>query len=120
MRHNLSPDYLQSSIPMAWCPRSCTTGFRSSNSFCINEYLEDQHPPQPALRPARRRGGKNWKRKAVTKSHHAIARLSHAHMMQAKIRDLSAADQKFMLAHTPVPEKRVAMAGTDRARLSRP
>ena len=103
---NLSPDYLKLN-PNGVVPTLVHDGVPIINSFCINEYLEDAFP-QPALRPADARGRARMRYWAWTADdvHHAIARLSHAHMMLAKIRDLSAADQKFMLAHTPVPEKR--------------
>ena len=39
--------------------------------------------------------------------HHPAARLTHAKMLQKSlVDDLSAADQRFMLDHTPVPDKR--------------
>ena len=38
--------------------------------------------------------------------HLALARLTHAHMLQAQVEGLSETEQQIMLAHTPVPEKR--------------
>jgi glutathione S-transferase len=103
---NLSPDYLKLN-PNGVVPTLVHDGVPIINSFCINEYIDDAFP-RPALRPAdaRERARMRYWAWTADEVHHAIARLSHAHMMQAKIRDLSAADQKFMLAHTPVPDKR--------------
>ena len=77
------------------------------NSFCINEYIEDAFP-EPSLRPAdlvERARMRYWAWTA-DEIHLSLARLTHAHMLQAQVRELSAADRKIMLAHTPVPEKR--------------
>ena len=103
---NLSPDYLKLN-PNGVVPTLVHDGVPIINSFCINEYIEDVFP-QPSLRPTdlKERARMRYWAWTADEVHHAIARLSHAHMMQTKIRDMSAADQKFMLAHTPVPDKR--------------
>ena len=78
---NLSPDYLKLN-PNGVVPTLVHDGVPIINSFCINEYLEDAFP-QPALRPADARGRARMRYWAWTADdvHHAIARLSHAHMM---------------------------------------
>ena len=38
--------------------------------------------------------------------HLALARLTHARMLQPQVEGLSETEQQIMLAHTPVPEKR--------------
>jgi glutathione S-transferase len=103
---NLSPDYLKLN-PNGVVPTLVHDGVPIINSFCINEYIEDVFP-QPSLRPTdpKERARMRYWAWTADEVHHAIARLSHAHMMQTKIRGMSAADQKFMLAHTPVPDKR--------------
>jgi glutathione S-transferase len=103
---NLSPDYLKLN-PNGVVPTLVHDGVPIINSFCINEYIEDMFP-EPALRPADARGRARMRYWAWTADdvHHAAARLSHAHMMQTKIREMSPSDQKFMLEHTPVPDKR--------------
>jgi glutathione S-transferase len=103
---NLSPDYLKLN-PNGVVPTLVHDGVAIINSFCINEYIEDVFP-DPPLRPAdpvKRARMRYWAWTADD-LHHSTARLSYAHMMQAKIRELSEADQKFMLAHTPVPDRR--------------
>ena len=103
---NLSPEYLKLN-PNGVVPTLVHDGVPIINSFCINEYIEDVFP-QPSLRPAdpKERARMRYWAWTADDVHHATARLTHAHMMQTKIRDMSVADQKFMLAHTPVPDKR--------------
>jgi len=103
---NLSPDYLKLN-PNGVVPTLVHDGVPVINSFCINEYIEDVFP-DPPLRPAdphERARARYWAWTA-DEVHHPAARLSHIKMMQARVRELSEADRKFMLAHTPVPDKR--------------
>src|SRR6185436_5942640 len=74
---NLSPAYLKLN-PNGVVPTLVHDGVPVINSFCINEYIEDVFP-DPPLRPAD---------------------------PHARARELSDADQDFMLEHTPVPDKR--------------
>jgi glutathione S-transferase len=103
---NLSPDYLKLN-PNGVVPTLVHDGVPIINSFCINEYIDDAFP-QPPLRPAdlHERARMRYWAWTADEVHHPAARLSHANMMQTKIRQMSAADQKYMLAHTPVPDKR--------------
>lgn len=103
---NLSPDYLKLN-PNGVVPTLVHDGVPVINSFCINEYIEDVFP-QPPLRPAdpHERARMRYWAWTADEIHHAVARLSHAHMMQTRVRELSEADQTLMLAHTPVPDKR--------------
>ena len=103
---NLSPDYLKLN-PNGVVPTLVHDGVPIINSFCINEYIDDVFP-EPSLRPtdpAKRARMRYWAWTADD-LHISAARLSYAHMMQAKIRELSESDRKFMLTHTPVPERR--------------
>ena len=45
--------------------------------------------------------------------HLALARLTHARMLQAQVEGLSETEQQIMLAHTPVPGEAGAMAPAD-------
>jgi glutathione S-transferase len=103
---NLSPDYLRLN-PNGVVPTLVHDGVPIINSFCINEYIEDAFP-EPSLRPAdlvERARMRYWAWTA-DETHLSLARLTHARMLQAQVRELSAADLTVMLAHTPVPEKR--------------
>jgi glutathione S-transferase len=103
---NLSPDYLKLN-PNGVVPTLVHDGSPIINSFCINEYLDDAFP-EPPLRPADLRDRARMRYWAWTADeiHGAIARLTHSHLLQARVEALSEADQQIMLAHTPVPEKR--------------
>ena len=77
------------------------------NSFCINEYIEDAFP-DPPLRPAgapERARMRYWAWTA-DEIHLQLARLTHARLLHAAVKDLSAQDHEVMLKSTPVPEKR--------------
>ena len=103
---NLSPAYLKLN-PNGVVPTLVHDGTAIINSFCINEYIEDAFP-EPPLRPAAPRDRARMRYWAWTADeiHLALARLTHARMLQASVNDLSPQDQATMLAHTPVPEKR--------------
>jgi glutathione S-transferase len=103
---NLSPDYLKLN-PNGVVPTLVHDGTAIINSFCINEYIEDAFP-RPPLRPADLADRARMRYWAWTADeiHLALARLTHSHMLQGRVKGLSAADQEIMLAHTPVPEKR--------------
>jgi glutathione S-transferase len=103
---NLSPAYLKLN-PNGVVPTLVHDGTPIINSFCINEYIEDAFP-EPPLRPAdlRERARMRYWAWTADEVHLQLARLTHARMLQAMVRDLSPQDQKFMLDHTPVPEKR--------------
>jgi glutathione S-transferase len=103
---NLSPDYLKLN-PNGVVPTLVHDGTAIINSFCINEYVDDAFP-QPPLRPdnlVERARMRYWAWTA-DEIHLALARLTHSHMLQDRVKGLSEADQEIMLAHTPVPEKR--------------
>jgi len=103
---NLSPAYLKLN-PNGVVPTLVHDGIPIINSFCINEYIEDAFP-EPALRPAdpvERARMRYWAWTA-DEIHLQLARLTHARMLQARVNELSPADQETMLKHTPVPEKR--------------
>ena len=104
---NLSPDYLKLN-PNGVVPTLVHDGTPVINSFCINEYIEDVFP-EPSLRPAdpAERARMRYWAWTADDVHHPAARLTHANMLQKSLNeDLSAADQQFMLDHTPVPDKR--------------
>jgi glutathione S-transferase len=103
---NLSPDYLKLN-PNGVVPTLVHDGVPIINSFCINEYIEDAFP-DPPLRPKdlHERARMRYWAWTADEVHPALARLSYAHMMQRKIRELSEADLNFMLSQTPVPERR--------------
>ena len=103
---NLSPDYLELN-PNGVVPTLVHDGTAIINSFCINEYIDDAFP-EPPLRPAdlKERARMRYWAWTADEIHLALARLTHARMLQAQVRGLSASDQEIMLAHTPVPEKR--------------
>jgi len=103
---NLSPAYLKLN-PNGVVPTLVHDGVPIINSFCINEYIEDAFP-EPALRPAdpvERARMRYWAWTA-DEIHPQLARLTHARLLQARVNELSPADQEIMLKHTPVPEKR--------------
>ena len=103
---NLSPDYLKLN-PNGVVPTLVHDGAAIINSFCINEYIDDAFP-QPPLGPAdlTERARMRYWAWTADEVHLALARLTHARMLQAQVKGLSATDQEIMLAHTPVPEKR--------------
>src|SRR5882724_4843171 len=103
---NLSPDYLALN-PNGVVPTLVHDGTPIINSFCINEYIEDAFP-EPALRPANlaERARMRYWAWTADEIHLALARLTHARMLHARVQGLSEADQQIMLARTPVPEKR--------------
>jgi glutathione S-transferase len=103
---NLSPDYLKLNSNGV-VPTLVHDGAAIINSFCINEYIDDACP-EPPLRPAdlKERARMRYWAWTADEIHLALARLTHAHMLQAQVKGLSATDQEIMLAHTPVPEKR--------------
>jgi glutathione S-transferase len=103
---NLSPDYLELN-PNGVVPTLVHDGQAIINSFCINEYIDDAFP-EPPLRPAdlKERARMRYWAWTADEIHLALARLTHARMLQAQVEGLSETEQQIMLAHTPVPEKR--------------
>ncbi len=103
---NLSPAYLKLN-PNGVVPTLVHDGTPIINSFCINEYIEDAFP-DPPLRPAdlKERARMRYWAWTADEIHLQLARLTHARMLQASVNELSADDQKIMLEHTPVPDKR--------------
>jgi glutathione S-transferase len=103
---NLSPAYLKLN-PNGVVPTLVHDGTPIINSFCINEYIEDVFPDAP-LRPAdlNERARMRYWAWTADEVHLQLARLTHARMLHARVRDLSPADQEVMLEHTPVPDKR--------------
>src|SRR5262245_46734755 len=103
---NLSPDYLKLN-PNGVVPTLVHDGDAIINSFCINEYIDDAFP-EPPLRPTDAKGRARMRYWAWTADeiHLQLARLTHARMLHARVKDLSDADQQIMLAATPVPDKR--------------
>ena len=103
---NLSPAYLALN-PNGVVPMLVHDGVPIINSFCINEYIEDAFP-DPTLRPSNpvERARMRYWAWTADEIHLSLARLTHARMLQARVQDLSDADQQIMLAATPVPEKR--------------
>ena len=116
---NLSPDYLKLN-PNGVVPTLVHDGTPIINSFCINEYIEDAFP-EPPLRPADPRSARACATGPGprTRSICQLARLTHASMLQARVKDLSPADQQIMLKSTPVPEKRERWRRADQGRLFR-
>ena len=103
---NLSPEYLKLN-PNGVVPTLVHDGVPIINSFCINEYLDDAFPT-PSLRPAdpKERARMRYWAWTADEVHLAAARLTHARLLQATVRELTPEDQEIMLANTPVPEKR--------------
>jgi glutathione S-transferase len=103
---NLSPDYLKLN-PNGVVPTLVHDGAPIINSFCINEYIEDAFP-EPPLRPAgaTERARMRYWAWTADEIHLQLARLTHARLLHAAVRDLSAQDHQIMLKSTPVPEKR--------------
>lgn len=103
---NLSPEYLKLN-PNGVVPTLVHDGDPIINSFCINEYIDDAFP-EPPLRPANLKERARMRYWAWTADdiHLSLARLTHERMLKPAVQDLSPEDQKAMLAHTPVPEKR--------------
>jgi glutathione S-transferase len=103
---NLSPDYLKLN-PNGVVPTLVHDGTPIINSFCINEYIEDAFP-EPPLRPAdlKERARIPYWAWTADEIHLQLARLTHARMLQQSVNELSPDDQKVMLEHTPVPDKR--------------
>jgi|RhiMethySRZTD1v2_1073278.scaffolds.fasta_scaffold21371_8 glutathione S-transferase len=104
---NISPEYLKLN-PNGVVPTLVHDGKPIINSFCINEYIEDVFP-EPSLRPAdpAERARMRYWAWTADDVHLPAARLTHAKMlMRAVVDDLNPQDQKFMLDHTPVPDKR--------------
>jgi glutathione S-transferase len=103
---NLSPAYLALN-PNGVVPTLVHDGVPIINSFCINEYIEDVFP-EPPLRPAdlKERARMRYWAWTADEVHLQLARLTHARMLQARVKDLAPHDQEIMLEHTPVPEKR--------------
>jgi glutathione S-transferase len=103
---NLSPDYLKLN-PNGVVPTLVHDGVPIINSFCINEYIEDAFP-EPPLRPsgpAERARMRYWAWTA-DEIHLQLARLTHARLLHARVKDLSPQDHETMLKNTPVPEER--------------
>ena len=103
---NLSPDYLKLN-PNGVVPTLVHDGTPVINSFCINEYIEDAFP-EPPLRPAdaTERARMRYWAWTADEIHLQLARLTHARLLHARVKDLSAQDHEIMLKSTPVPEKR--------------
>jgi glutathione S-transferase len=103
---NISPDYLKLN-PNGVVPTLVHDGTPIINSFCINEYIEDAFP-EPPLRPAdlKERARMRYWAWTADEIHLQLARLTHARMLQQSVNELSPEDQKIMLDHTPVPDKR--------------
>jgi glutathione S-transferase len=103
---NLSPDYLKLN-PNGVVPTLVHDGTPIINSFCINEYIEDAFP-EPPLRPAgaTERARMRYWAWTADEIHLQLARLTHARLLHAAVKDLSAQDHAIMLKSTPVPEKR--------------
>ena len=103
---NLSPDYLKLN-PNGVVPTLVHDGTPIINSFCINEYIEDTFP-EPPLRPAgaMERARMRYWAWTADEIHLQLARLTHARLLHAAVKDLSAQDHAIMLKSTPVPEKR--------------
>ena len=103
---HLSADYLKLN-PNGVVPTLVHNGVPIINSLCINEYIDDAFP-EPSLRPGdlvERARMRYWTWTA-DEVHLALARLTQTHMHQALVDELTLEEQEFMLAHTPVPEKR--------------
>ena len=103
---NLSPAYLKIN-PNGVVPTLVHDGVPIINSFCINEYIEDTFPERP-LRPAApvRRARMRYWTWTADDIHIATGRISHANMLQDAAVKMSKEDREFMVAATPVPEKR--------------
>ena len=103
---NLSPSYLKLN-PNGVVPTLVHDGAPIINSFCINEYIDDAFPTPP-LRPAdhKERARMRYWAWTADEVHLSLARLTHQRMLKSALNDLSAEEVKFMLDHTPVPEKR--------------
>jgi glutathione S-transferase len=103
---NLSPSYLKLN-PNGVVPTLVHDGTPIINSFCINEYVEDAFP-EPPLRPAdlKERARMRYWAWTADEIHLQLARLTHARMLQRSVNELTPEDQKIMLEHTPVPDKR--------------
>lgn len=103
---NLSPDYLKLN-PNGVVPTLVHDGVPIINSFCINEYIDDAFP-EPALRPANlvERARMRYWAWTADEVHLSLARLTHTRMLKPLVDDLTPQEQDYMLAHTPVPEKR--------------
>ncbi len=103
---NLSPDYLKLN-PNGVVPTLVHDGVPVINSFCINEYIDDAFP-DPPLRPKdlHERARMRYWAWTADEVHLALARLTHAKMLQVGVDSLSEQDKQIMLAATPVPEKR--------------
>jgi glutathione S-transferase len=103
---NLSPDYLKLN-PNGVVPTLVHDGVPIINSFCINEYIEDVFP-DPPLRPkgAVERARMRYWAWTADEIHLQLARLTHARLLHARVKDLSPQDHEIMLKSTPVPEKR--------------
>jgi glutathione S-transferase len=103
---NISPDYLKLNTNGV-VPTLVHDGSPIINSFCINEYIEDAFP-EPPLRPAdlKERARMRYWAWTADEIHLQLARLTHARMLQQSVNELSPEDQKIMLDHTPVPDKR--------------
>lgn len=103
---NLSPSYLKLN-PNGVVPTLVHDGAPIINSFCINEYIDDAFP-EPPLKPVDLKDRARMRYWAWTADevHLSLARLTHQRLLKAAMKDLSADELKFMLDHTPVPEKR--------------
>ena len=116
---NLSPDYLELN-PNGVVPTLVHDGRPIINSFCINEYIDDAFP-EPPLRPAdlKERARMRYWAWTADEIHLALARLTHARMLQAQVEGLSETDAADHAgAHAGAGEAR-ALAAADQGRLFR-
>ena len=116
---NLSPDYLKLN-PNGVVPTLVHDGTPVINSFCINEYIEDAFP-EPPLRPAdaTERARMRYWAWTADEIHLQLARLTHARLLHARVKDLSAAGSRdHAQEHAGAGEAR-PLAGADAGRLFR-
>ena len=116
---NLSPEYLKLN-PNGVVPTLVHDGDPIINSLCINEYIDDAFP-EPPLKPANLKERARMRYWAWTADdiHLSLARLTHERMLKPAVQDLTPEQQKAMLAHTPVPEKRERWARLTRGGYSK-
>jgi glutathione S-transferase len=104
---NLNPDYLKLN-PNGVVPTLVHDGRPIYNSFVITEYIEDLYPEKP-LRPAdplKRATMRLWTWTADD-VHLATTMITYMNALRKHLDDdLSETDKEFMLASTPVPERR--------------
>ncbi len=78
-----------------------------TNSFCINEYIEEAFP-EPRLSPTdlMERARMRYWAWTADESHLQGARLTHNNMLKRLVDELGPDDKALVLEHMPVPERR--------------